>query len=105
MENPADRRRGGARGSIEAREAAYWNELAGRLSEADLRVGGSAEEAVGRRRLELLGGLRGRRVLDVGCGTGLWSVLLAQRGAEVWAIDISPRSVAVTRRRAEIHAV
>jgi SAM-dependent methyltransferase len=31
--------------------------------------------------------------------------LLAQRGAEVWAIDISPRSVALTQHRAEIHEV
>src|SRR5207245_136058 len=58
-----------------------------------------------RRRIELLGSLQGRRILDAGCGTGLWSVLLAEQGAEVWAIDISPRSISVTRRRASLHGV
>ena len=35
------------------------------------------------------GDMRGRRVLDVGCGTGRLSALLAERGAKVWGIDSS----------------
>ena len=35
--------------------------------------------------------LRGRRVLDVGCGTGRLSAALAERGgARVWGVDASP---------------
>ena len=45
--------------------------------------------------------LRGRRVLDVGCGTGLLSAALAERaGARVWAVDASPEMLAVARERA-----
>ncbi len=37
--------------------------------------------------------LRGKRVLDAGCGTGTFSVEAARRGAHVIAIDLSPTLV------------
>jgi SAM-dependent methyltransferase len=41
-----------------------------------------------------LGGLRGQRVLEIGCGTGRLSEALAQRElARVWAVDVSPPMV------------
>ena len=43
--------------------------------------------------------LRGRRVLDAGCGTGAASIELARRGAEVVAIDLSPTLVGFARER------
>ncbi len=42
----------------------------------------------------------GMRVLDVGCGVGRWSRLLASRGADVVGIDLSPTMVAEAERRA-----
>jgi SAM-dependent methyltransferase len=39
-------------------------------------------------------------VLDLGCGTGRWSVELAQRGWEVTGIDLIPKAVMGARRRA-----
>ncbi len=42
--------------------------------------------------------LRGRRVLDVGCGGGLLSEGLAARGARVTGIDMVGASLAVARR-------
>ncbi|MSO95284.1 MAG: methyltransferase domain-containing protein [Thermoleophilia bacterium] len=45
-----------------------------------------------------LGDLRGRRVLDVGCGTGrLAAALVDEAGAKVWGIDPSDEMVAVAR--------
>lgn len=41
----------------------------------------------------LTSGRRLRRVLDLGCGTGKQTVLLAPRAEEVWAIDISAESL------------
>jgi SAM-dependent methyltransferase len=40
------------------------------------------------------------RVLDVGCGIGRWSRLLAVRGARVLGVDLSPTMIAQARRRA-----
>ncbi|MFN8061815.1 MAG: class I SAM-dependent methyltransferase [Vicinamibacterales bacterium] len=47
----------------------------------------------------------GVRVLDYGCGTGDWGVLLATEGAQVTLLDLSPAGVAVGCRRAAIHGV
>ncbi len=43
--------------------------------------------------------LRGRRILDAGCGTGALSVEAARRGAHVVAIDLSPTLVELARER------
>src|SRR5437773_5237391 len=44
------------------------------------------------------GDLRGRRVLEVGCGTGQLAAALAERAyAKVWAVDASPEMLAVAR--------
>lgn len=44
--------------------------------------------------------LRGTRVLDAGCGTGALAIEAARRGADVVAIDISPKLVALAESRA-----
>lgn len=43
----------------------------------------------------------GQAVLDVGCGVGRWSRLLAQRGALVTGIDLSTTMIEEARRRAQ----
>jgi SAM-dependent methyltransferase len=40
------------------------------------------------------------RALDLGCGTGFWSVRLAQRGWEVTGVDIVRKAVRTARKRA-----
>ena len=47
----------------------------------------------------LPGDLRGARVLDAGCGTGLMTADLAARGAHVVAVDISPQLIAIADAR------
>lgn len=48
-----------------------------------------------------VGGLRGKRVLDVGCGGGLLSEAMARRGAAVTGIDLGTATIEV----AELHAL
>ncbi len=43
--------------------------------------------------------LQGARVLDAGCGTGAAAAVLAARGADVTAIDISPKLIDIARAR------
>jgi len=44
--------------------------------------------------------LRGARILDAGCGTGALAIEAARRGADVVAIDLSPKLVALAHERA-----
>jgi 2-polyprenyl-3-methyl-5-hydroxy-6-metoxy-1,4-benzoquinol methylase len=53
----------------------------------------------------LLGDLRGKYVLEVGCGDGGNAILLALLGAQVVGVDISPKAIEIARHRAELHAV
>jgi SAM-dependent methyltransferase len=47
----------------------------------------------------------GRRVLDVGCGTGRLAVALAERGARVWGVDPSEEMIRQARSNAAGKAV
>ncbi|OLF09492.1 SAM-dependent methyltransferase [Actinophytocola xinjiangensis] len=49
--------------------------------------------------LRLVGDVRGRRVLELGCAGGTLTSLLAGRGARVLAVDREPRLVAAARAR------
>jgi SAM-dependent methyltransferase len=47
-----------------------------------------------------LGNLKGKEVLDYGCGHGMASVVLAKQGARVTAFDLSPAYLREARQRA-----
>lgn len=49
------------------------------------------------------GDLAGRRLLDVGSGTGRLAAALADRGARVWGVDTSQEMLAVARASAKGH--
>ncbi|MBI2724281.1 MAG: class I SAM-dependent methyltransferase [Chloroflexi bacterium] len=57
------------------------------------RVGPRFEKA-----LSLAGDLRGKRVLDVGCGRGELVIQPALRGAETWGIDYAQAAVDIAAR-------
>jgi 2-polyprenyl-3-methyl-5-hydroxy-6-metoxy-1,4-benzoquinol methylase len=48
--------------------------------------------------LALAGDLRGKRVLDVGCGRGELVLQSAMRGADAWGIDYADAAVAIAER-------
>jgi 2-polyprenyl-3-methyl-5-hydroxy-6-metoxy-1,4-benzoquinol methylase len=57
-------------------------------------------------RMRTLCGLQGKRVLDVGCGEGVDTVLLAKLGAdEVVGVDLSPGAIALAGERARLNGV
>jgi ubiquinone/menaquinone biosynthesis C-methylase UbiE len=45
------------------------------------------------------GELVGKRVLDVGCGTGRLAAELTERGNRVWGVDPSPEMVQAAKAR------
>ena len=53
----------------------------------------------------VLGDVRDRRILELGCGDGGNAVLLALKGATVVGIDISPHAIEIAKKRAQMHGV
>ena len=93
-------------------EIAKWDALASvGATDAELMVADRDFAAYARRDpvmagiADFLGDLRDREVLELGSGMGEMTTLLARSGARVTAVDISPGSVAMARRRARLHGV
>ncbi len=49
--------------------------------------------------LALLGDVQSLRVLDAGCGPGIASAILAEQGARVTGLDVTPRMIELARER------
>lgn len=93
-------------------ERRKWDEMAARSSPARSLVAAEDDFQSYASRcstmpgiVEFLGNLRGKRVLELGCGLGGLSLLLAKSGAELTAFDISAGSIDVARKRAEAAGV
>jgi SAM-dependent methyltransferase len=80
----------------EAREERFWDEHVPPL-EVCLRQYAAGPDPNTRAMLDALEPLEGATALEIGCGAGVLSAWLAQRGARVTAVDVSPASV--TRAR------
>lgn len=50
--------------------------------------------------LELLGDVRGKRVLDTGCGGGFYSLWLDEKGAKVLGVDGSEEMIKIAKEKA-----
>jgi ubiquinone/menaquinone biosynthesis C-methylase UbiE len=61
----------------------------------------STPAAVYERRIEAVGFMAHRRVLDAGCGFGQWALALSRRNEHVDAVDLDPVRTAVLRRMME----
>ena len=87
----------------EARARRFANEGAGLAAVCSYGMPGFYNRLIHlTQRLALARQLRippGSRVLDVGCGVGRWSRLLAARGALVTGVDVSPTMIEEARRR------
>jgi 2-polyprenyl-3-methyl-5-hydroxy-6-metoxy-1,4-benzoquinol methylase len=55
--------------------------------------------------LELMEPLAGKRVLDAGCGDGMYSLAASERGALVTGVDLSADMLAVARGRSAARGV
>jgi len=54
---------------------------------------------------QLLGELREKTILDVGCGEGEDAMILAKLGATVTGLDVSPGAIALAKERAALNGV
>lgn len=82
------------------------------ITDAELRVDARRPPYPNREHVEFLdfalarfGDPAGRRILEVGSGTGALSVYLALRGAQVTGIDVSEENAELSRRRAAVNGV
>src|SRR5262249_15406002 len=82
-----------------AEAARYWQDIYRRQD-----VYGRIHQQRNTLALSLVEQLRlpaGARILDLGCGSGLTAVALAQRGYRLEALDTVPAMVELTRQRAQ----
>lgn len=54
---------------------------------------------------QLIGNIAGARVLDLGCGSGTFSVWFAELGAQVVGLDLSPAMIALAKDKARQRGV
>ena len=96
-----------ALGRLESEREFHDRQADGRLH-ADLRFADADyldHETWIRPAFARLGDVRGKAVLDYGCGHGMTAVVLARAGACVSAFDLSPGYVAEAERRAGVNGV
>lgn len=65
----------------------------------ETEMGRYVYEAETRAAMELLNPQAGEDILDVGCGTGIYSHLLAEKGAKVTGIDLSEKMLAQAKAK------
>lgn len=106
----------GPRTERQQHEAAVYDERAGELGatlvDAELLVDADRPPYPNREHVEFLdhvfdviGDLEGRRVLEVGCGSGNLTTFHALRGARAVGVDVSAGMLQLARRRAEVNGV
>jgi ubiquinone/menaquinone biosynthesis C-methylase UbiE len=81
------------------REREFHDQLAADLDPAQMPPG--PLNVLDAAMVDAVGEMKGRRVLDLGCGSGDLTVLLALAGAHVTGVDLSPGMISVAKERTE----
>lgn len=85
-------------------EKEFFDKRASEIGDRDLSIKTDYSKA-----LRILGidtiDLEGKHILDCGCGFGELTVWLATKGSHVYAIDVSPKSLEVLKKRAALYEV
>ncbi len=103
---PQDSTAGHYQGNVDAAEVAKFEALASRWWDPQGEFKPLHE--INPLRLDFIDartGLAGKKVLDVGCGGGILSESMANRGAKVTGIDLGEAPLAVARLHAEERGV
>jgi 2-polyprenyl-3-methyl-5-hydroxy-6-metoxy-1,4-benzoquinol methylase len=79
----------------EKQQIRYWNKVAADYCSRQDKLTSIYQPVVD----ELLGDVSGKRVLDAGCGDGMYSRKLASRGAIVTGIDGSSKMISIAKGR------
>lgn len=79
--------------------ADYYDRRASEYDEIYARPGEAQERELASMAACLRDHLRGRRVLEIACGTGWWTALAAEVAESVVATDVAPGMLAATRAR------
>lgn len=83
---------------IKKMETAKGYDIISKIYEGPSNLAFAAE---GKKIIQLIGNVKGKNILDVGCGTGRYTVTLAKKGAEVHGIDISKGMLRVARKKSK----
>ncbi len=83
------------------KQSEYWDSYIKDIKLLDLDNISTAEKVEFAFLLKVLGSVKNKRILDLGCGTGKFGLKLARDAQEVIGIDISRESIYLTRRTAK----
>ena len=78
-----------------------------RLADIDSLLTGRLEESRNKHIPFLIEkiGIKGKRILEIGCGTGSTTLALAEQGAIVTGLDISESAIQIAKKRLDIYGV
>jgi SAM-dependent methyltransferase len=93
----------------------YWNRRPCNIRHSPAAIGSRKyfDEVEGRKylvephiaRLALFNSWKDKKVLEIGCGIGTDTINFARAGAYVTAVDLSPESLGLARKRAEVYGL
>lgn len=87
------------------KQSEYWDSYIKDIKILDLDNIVRAEKIEYNFLLSILGNIKNKTILDLGCGTGKFGLKLARKAKEVTGIDISRESILLTKRTAKKYSL